>query len=151
MNFKPLLLLNFKPLLTTRCRAYHKDDQAHVEQKNWSVVRSYVGYDRYESAAALVQMRRVYELLRLYVNLYQPVMKLVGKEREGARVHKKYDVARTPYRRAEAAGVMQGEAVAHLEGLMAQWGPLGLRRRLEAELEQLWRLRVRERTEGATG
>ena len=56
----------------------------------------YVGYDRYESAAALVQMRKVYELLRLYVNFYQPVMKLIGKEREGSRVTKRYDEARTP-------------------------------------------------------
>ncbi len=67
----------------TRCRAYHKNDQAHIEQKNWSVVRQFVGYDRYESAAALVQMRKVYDLLRLYANLYQPVMRLIGKEREG--------------------------------------------------------------------
>jgi len=49
----------------TRCRAYHKDDQAHVEQKNWLVVRGFVGYDRFESPAALVQLCRVYELLRV--------------------------------------------------------------------------------------
>ncbi len=126
----------------TRCRAYHKDDQAHVEQKNWSVVRGLIGYDRYESTAALTQMRHVYELVRLEVNGFLPVMKLVGKEREGAKVRKKYDVPRTPYRRAVAAGAMQGEAKAHFDALMAQWGPLGLRRRLEAELEQLWDLRV---------
>ncbi len=135
----------------TRCRAYHKNDQAHVEQKNWSVVRSYVGYDRYESAAALVQMRRVYELLRLYVNLYQPMMKLVGKEREGAKVRKKYDIPKTPYRRAEAAGLMQEGTKARFERQMAEWGPLALRRRLEAELERLWRLRVGNRVQVATG
>ena len=135
----------------TRCRAYHKDDQAHVEQKNWSVVRQLIGYDRYEGGAALAQMRRVYELVRLEVNGYLPVMKLISKEREGAKVRKKYDVPKTPYRRAVAAGAMQEEARAHFEGLMAQWGPLSLRRRLETEVERLWTLRVDEQTKVATG
>ncbi len=135
----------------TRCRAYHKDDQAHIEQKNWSVVRQFVGYDRYESAAALVQMRRVYELLRLYVNLYQPVMKLVGKEREGSRVRKRYDQARTPYRRALEAGVIPDEKKAELERAMAENGPLSLRRRLDAELDKLWHLRAGRQADAATG
>jgi hypothetical protein len=135
----------------TRCRAYHKDDQAHIEQKNWSVVRQFVGYDRYESAAALVQMRRVYELLRLYVNLYQPVMKLVGKEREGSRVRKRYDEARTPFRRALEAGVIAEGGRAELEQLMADDGPLPLRRRIDAELDKLWRLRVGGQIGVATG
>lgn len=135
----------------TRCRAYHKNDQAHVEQKNWSVVRQLIGYDRYESVAALAQMRRVYELVRVEVNGYLPVMKLIGKERVGAKVRKKYDLPRTPYRRAEAAGVMQGEGKATFEGAQAQWGPLALRRRLEAELERLWALRVRGLAELSAG
>ena len=135
----------------TRCRAYHKDDQAHIEQKNWTVVRQFVGYDRYESAAALVQLRRVYEFLRLYVNLYQPVMKLVGKEREGSRVRKRYDEARTRYRRALEAGVIAEEKKAEMERLMAENGPLSLRRRLDAELDKLWRLRVGGQVGVATG
>lgn len=135
----------------TRCRAYHKDDQAHIEQKNWSVVRQFVGYDRYESASALVQMRKVYELLRLYVNLYQPVMKLIGKEREGSRVRKRYDEARTPFRRALEAGVIAGERRAELEQLMDENGPLSLKRRIDAELDKLWRLRVGGQIGVATG
>ena len=75
----------------------------------------------------------------------------MGQEREGAKVRKKYDVPQTPYRRAEAAGLMQGEGKAHFEDLLAQLGPLGLRRQLEAELERLWALRVGERTQVATG
>ncbi len=135
----------------TRSRAYHKDDQAHIEQKNWSVVRAFVGYDRYESSSALVQLRRVYELLRLYVNLYQPTMKLTGKEREGSRVRKRYEEARTPFRRATEAGVIDGARRAELEGLMAAHGPLGLKRRIDAELDKLWRLRVGGQTAVAIG
>lgn len=149
---EPLVKWARKEAITfTRCRAYHKDDQAHVEQKNWSVVRGLIGYDRYESTAALMQMRRVYELVRLHVNGYLPVMKLIGKEREGAKVRKKYDVPTTPYRRALTAGVMGEEARGRFEELLAQWGPLELRHRLETELERLWALRVPERGEAAIG
>ncbi len=135
----------------TRCRAYHKDDQAHVEQKNWAVVRQFVGYDRFESPAALVQLRRVYELLRVHVNFFQPVMKLIGKEREGSKVRKIHDVARTPYRRALASGVVSEGQQTALEALRRAQGPLALRRQLDAELERLWRLRVGARPEEETG
>jgi hypothetical protein len=126
----------------TRCRAYHKNDQAHIEQKNWSVVRRFVGYDRYENGSSLIQLRRIYELLGLYVNLYQPVTKLVGKERCGPRVKKCYDGARTPFGRAVAAGVIPDERRAELERAMAENGPLSLKRRIDAELDKLWRMRV---------
>jgi hypothetical protein len=85
-------------LTLTRCRAYHKNDQAHVEQKNWSVVRQLVGYDRYEGAETVAALEGVYALLHVSVNGYLPVMKLVGKERAGARVRKRYDTPQTPYR-----------------------------------------------------
>lgn len=126
----------------TRCRAYHKNDQAHVEQKNGSVVRQLVGYDRYCTLAALAQLGRVYQLVRLYVNAYLPLMKLTHKERQGSRVSKRYDVPRTPYRRAVEAGVVSSEARTHFEGLLqgVAPGPLSLRRKLVAELEKLWSL-----------
>ena len=59
-----------------------------MEQKNWSVVRRLIGYDRYNSRAALEALNHVYDLVRLYVNFFQPVMKLVDKTRHGAKVHK---------------------------------------------------------------
>lgn len=129
-------------LTFTRCRAYHKNDQAHVEQKNWSVVRQLVGYDRYESPAALAQLERVYEFVREYVDAFQPVMKLVGKERHDAKVRKRYDVPQTPYRRAVAAGVMTTEAQTHWAAVVRERGPMTLRRQMDAALERLWTLRV---------
>jgi len=126
----------------TRCRPYRKNDQAHVEQKNGSVVRQLVGYERYTSPAALKQLGRVYELARLHVNAYLPVMKLVGKEREGARVHKRYDVPSTPYRRALQAGVLSSDAQGCLQTQLRHVapGPLSLRHQLLTELEKLWNL-----------
>ena len=63
----------------TRSRPYKKNDSAHVEQKNWSVVRRLVGYDRYSSKEALTQLNRLYQLVRLYTNFFQPVMQLQQK------------------------------------------------------------------------
>ena len=83
----------------TRSRPYKKNDQAHIEQKNWSVVRRLVGYDRYDSARALAHLNALYDDLRLYVNFFQPSMKLVAKRRVDSKVRKTYDPAQTPYQR----------------------------------------------------
>jgi hypothetical protein len=84
----------------TRSRAYRKNDQAHVEEKNGSVVRRIIGYDRFEGRAAWEALSEIYCVLRLYVNFFQPSLKLLSKTRCGARVTKKYDTAKTPHRRA---------------------------------------------------
>ena len=127
----------------TRSRPYKKNDSCHVEQKNWSVVRRLVGYDRYSSPAALEVLNRLYSLLRLYVNFFQPVMKLVAKTRHGARVHKAYDRARTPYQRLLEAGVLteakQRELAASYQGL----NPVLLLRQINGNLERLWSLAQR--------
>jgi len=86
----------------TRSRSDKKNDSCHVEQKNpdkIGVVRRLVGYDRYSSRAALEALNQVYDLLHLDVNFFQSVMKLVVKTRHGAKVHKVYGMARTPYQR----------------------------------------------------
>ena len=90
----------------TRGRAWKKNDSALVEQKNGAVVRHLVGYDRVASKAAYAQLARVYSLARLHVNFFQPVEKLVSKQRAGARVHRVFDRAQTPYQRLCAAGVL---------------------------------------------
>jgi hypothetical protein len=129
-------------LTFTRCRAYHKNDQAHVEERNGAIVRQTIGYDRYESAAALVQLNRVYGRLRVQVNGVLPAMKLIGKERVGAQVRRRYDVPTTPYRRALALGVVPAEAQARFAAELVAEGPLKRRRELDAALEALWSLRV---------
>ncbi len=83
-------------LTFTRSRPYKKNDQAYVEQKNWSIVRQLVGYERYESASAYQALQALYEVIRLYINFFQPSMKLVAKERVESRVKKTYDQPRRP-------------------------------------------------------
>ena len=124
----------------TRSRSYKKNDSCHVEQKNWSVVRRLIGYDRYNSRAALEALNRVYDLLRLYVNFFQPVMKLVKKTRHGAKVHKIYDTAQTPYQRLLEADVLteakRQEVAATYHGL----NPVLLLKQINENLERLWKL-----------
>jgi hypothetical protein len=124
----------------TRSRAYHKNDGAHVEQKNGAVVRRLVGYDRFASRAADTQLARVYQLARLHVNFFQPVEKLVTKTRNGVRVQRVYDRAQTPYQRRCAAGVLPPAKHHELDALYQRLNPLQLRRDLEVALERLWTL-----------
>jgi hypothetical protein len=83
-------------IIFTRSRSYKKNDSCHVEQKNWTVIRRVIGYDRFSSKAAFKALEDIYTLLRLYINFFQPVSKLVRKSRHGAKVHKLYDTAQTP-------------------------------------------------------
>lgn len=88
-----------KGITFTRTRPYRKNDNCFVEQKNWPVVRQQVGYLRYDTPEELEALRELYSHLRLYVNFFQPQMKLISKTRRGAKVSKRFDVARTPYQR----------------------------------------------------
>ena len=81
----------------TRSRAYRKNDNCYIEQKNYTVVRRAVGYARYDTPQQLRVLNELYGYLRLYTNYFQPVMKLISKQRQGAKVKKKYDEPRTPY------------------------------------------------------
>ena len=129
----------------TRSRPYWKNDQAHVEQKNWSVVRRLIGYGRYESEAALVQLNRVYDLLRIWTNFWQPSLKLIAKERDDltGKSRKTYDAAQTPYRRLLASGLLDDTQQQVLAETFAACGPMALRRQLATAVEQLARLQER--------
>ena len=83
----------------TRGRKNYKNDQCYVEQKNWSIVRKYVGYARYDSIDELNIINELYKHLRLFTNYFLPVMQMQEKLRIGAFVKKRYDTPRTPYQR----------------------------------------------------
>jgi hypothetical protein len=124
----------------TRGRPYKKNDQAHIEQKNWTSVRRLVGYDRYSSKEALAELAAFYSLRRLYVNFFQPIRKLVGKERTGAKVKKQFDEARTPYRRLLAAGALDDVKQKEMAELYAKQNPVKLRNQIDSALNRLWSL-----------
>ncbi len=124
----------------TRCRPYKKNDQAHVEQKNWSIVRQLVGYDRYEGQPACDALAALYQVVRLYTNFFQPTMKLLSKERLGSKVKKTYDVAKTPYQRVLESAQVVDEVKEALRHEYLTLNPLALLRDIEQRQACLWQL-----------
>jgi hypothetical protein len=134
-------------LTFTRSRPYKKNDQAYVEQKNWSVVRQLVGYERYESTSAFEALCALYEVVRLYINFFQPSMKLVSKEHEGSKVKKRYDQAKTPYQRVLESEQVNEEVKARLRQQYALLNPMALLRQMQRLQSVLWKLAAGEPTE----
>jgi len=124
----------------TRSRPYQKNDQAHVEQKNWSVVRHTVGYDRWETEQEFTILESIYDDLRLYINFFQPSFKLIAKERIGNKTIKRYDVAKTPYQRVLERKDISLSAKARLMNLYLQLNPAELRRRIDQKTAKLWKI-----------
>jgi hypothetical protein len=126
----------------TRGRAYKKNDQCFVEQKNGAIVRHFIGYDRYEGERAYRQLTEVYRALRLYVNFFQPSMKLKEKTREGSHVQRRYDAAKTPFQRLVGTEVRSAEQHARLSALFDSLDPVRLLRQLDRLQDALWPLAV---------
>jgi len=124
----------------TRSRPYKKNDQAHVEQKNWSIVRRTVGYDRWESQEEHALLASIYASLRLYTNFFQPVLKLVGKDRVGSKIIKRYDTAQTPYQRVLAVEDIPVEVKAQLINQYLQLNPVQLRKDIDQKVAKLWKI-----------
>lgn len=124
----------------TRSRPYKKNDQAYVEQKNWSVVRNIVGYDRFETEEDLRLLQLVYEYLHAYVNFFQPVMKLLKKERIDGKTVKVYDVATSPFRRVLASNDVDFKHKASLSNLYVRLNPVTLRNAIDLNVGKLWKI-----------
>jgi hypothetical protein len=124
----------------TRSRPYQKNDQAHVEQKNWSVVRHTVGYDRWETKQELVLLESIYDDLRRYINFFQPSLKLIAKERIGNKTIKRYDTAKSPYQRVLERKDIPLEPKAQLAHVYVQLNPAKLRCRIDQKIAQLWKI-----------
>jgi len=132
----------------TRSRPYKKNDQAHVEGKNWTVVRQYVGYMRFEGDLARIALNALYKDLRLYINFFQPMMKLKEKIRVDGKVKKVYDVAQTPYQRVLASPDVSEEAKQKLSEIYPTLNPVKLLDAIEKQLERLWQMHaIRSRQE----
>lgn len=124
----------------TRGRPYKKDDNAHIEQKNWTHVRKLLGYVRYDSATALTAINALYADLRLLQNLFLPSVKLLEKRRVGARLHRRYDAPRTPFERVATCPDVDRATLRALTHLRERLDPLALAARIEQHLTQVFRL-----------
>lgn len=135
-------LLNYcrqESITFTRGRAGKKNDGCFVEQKNYSVVRRAVGYARYDSPAQLRLLNALYERLRLYTNYFQPVMKLVSKERNGAKVKKRHDEPQTPYQRLMKMPDISPEIKKRLQAEYRTLNPAQLKREITELQKKLFR------------
>lgn len=124
----------------TRARSYKKNDSCHVEQKNWSVVRRIIGYHRFSSKKAFDTLENIYIALRLYINFFQPVLKLVKKIRHGARVYKTYDTAQTPYQRMLRNGALSQDKANQLAAIYSALNPKTLLQQIREACQHLWTL-----------
>jgi hypothetical protein len=125
----------------TRGRPYKKDDNAHIEQKNWTHVRKLLGYVRYDSPAAQAAIHALYRReLRLFQNLFLPSVKLLSKERVGARVRRRYDAPRTPLERVLACADLRPDVAAALQRQRDRLDPFALARSIDHHLERIYAL-----------
>ncbi len=125
----------------TRGRPYKKDDNAHIEQKNWTHVRKLLAWDRYDTHEAVAAINDLYRNeLRLWMNLFLPSVKLLKKVRVGSKVRRVYEAARTPFERVKGCPQADPQKMAQLEPLRKRLDPFQLSRTIERKLERISRL-----------
>lgn len=125
----------------TRGRAYKKDDNAHVEQKNWTHVRKLMGYVRYDSPEALSAMNDLYRNeLRLFQNLFQPSVKLAKKVHIGSKLKRVYDPPQTPFQRVCEYPQADPAKVAELKKLLEVLDPFELSKTIDRKLERIYQM-----------
>jgi hypothetical protein len=130
----------------TRSRPYKKNDNCFVEQKNWTHVRRVVGYHRYDSLKEIDLINDIYKNeLRLLKNFFQPVMKLISKERINGRIKRKYDTPKTPYKRLMESKQLTQKEKDQLKKLYESLNPAELKRQLDKKLMMLKKLNQTKR------
>ena len=124
----------------TRARPANKNDGCHVEQENWAVVRTVVGYHRYDTAAELLLLNEIWQLQSKLTNYFYPQQKLVSKVRDGAKVSKKHDKATTPFHRAIDHPTMTVERIVALTRTYSLINPAATQRQIQALTAQLHKM-----------
>lgn len=124
----------------TRSRPYKKNDNCFVEQKNWTHVRKFVGYLRYDTQKELEILNNLYQNeLRLYKNFFQPVIKLKEKIRINGKIIKKYDKAKTPYQRLMESKQVDAQSKRELKKIYESLNPAELKREIDKKLNLLYK------------
>ena len=125
----------------TRSRPYKKNDNAHVEQKNWSHVRQLFGYDRFGDQRLVAMMNDLYaNEWAQYQNHFCPSMKLLDKVRINSKYRKKYDIPQTPYHRVMASERVSEQSKKRLQTVHQQLNPFILKQSIEKKLRRIFKL-----------
>lgn len=138
------------PVNMVRRRPYKKNDNAHVEQKNWTHVRQLFGYDRVEDEELVPLMNEIYQAYwNPILNFFTPVLKLVSKERIGGRIKKKYDDPKSPYKRLLESSYIDEETKANLRNRFHTKNPIFLKKQLDQKLQEFFKrldeIKIRKR------
>lgn len=129
-----------RPVQFTRSRAYKKDDNAHIEQKNWTHVRQWLGYDRLDDPNAVPLMNALYTSeWWLFLNFFCPSVKLIEKKRIASKTVKRYDKPKTPYRRVLESPLVPEEVKCKLKEQYETLNPFDLRKALEEKLKKIFK------------
>jgi len=128
-----------RPVAFTRSRPYHKDDNAHVEQKQWTHVRQIFGYERFHRPELVPLMNNLYRLewSRLQ-NFFCPTMKLLHKQRIGARYHRRHDLPKTPCQRLLESPHVSPETKQQLRRTLETLDPFEIRNQMERKLRKIF-------------
>ena len=128
----------------TRGRPYKKDDNAHIEQKNWTHVRKLLGYGRYDTEQAVDAVNVLYRgELRLFQNLFQPSVKLLGKTRVGSKLRRRYDTPAAPLDRVARSAHADRTRLSALTAARLQLNPFVLSAAIETDLNRIWLMRTK--------
>jgi hypothetical protein len=125
-----------QPVQFTRSRAYHKDDNAHIEQKNWTHIRQWLGYDRLDNPKVVSLLNNLYtKEWRLFHNFFCPSVKLIAKERIGSKTVKRYDSPKTPYQRIMDSPHIKESLKRSLSNQLENLNPFMLRKTMDKKLK----------------
>jgi len=146
INHHLLAWCHKREITFTRSRPGNSNDGAHVEQKNWAVVRTVAGYHRYDTPAELLLLNKIWVLQSLITNYFLPQQKLISKVRDGAKVTKKYDLATTPHRRAQAHKKVTEQDKTIMTDTLADVNPAAVQRQIQALTSELLTLTTSKAT-----
>ena len=128
-----------QPVLFTRSRAYRKDDNAHIEQKNWTHIRQWLGYERFDDPALVPLLNELYRTeWRLFHNFFCPSVKLLEKERTGSKTYKRYDKPKTPCQRVMESSHIPRKTKIALTAQLRSLNPFVLREAMEIKLKKIF-------------
>jgi hypothetical protein len=132
-----------EPVHFTRARAYNKNDNSHIEEKNWTIVRQYIGYDRLDKTAQLEMLNNLYrEKLNYFINYFLPSVKLISKQRIGARIKKKYDKPKTPFQKLFESKYIDRDKKLELLRIFDRLNPFKLQESIKKGISSIVKLSV---------
>jgi hypothetical protein len=130
-----------QPVQFTRSRAYHKNDNAHIEQKNWTHVRQWLGYHRFDNPEVVPLLNNLYKTeWRLFQNFFCPSVKLIAKQRIASKTIKRYDSPKTPYQRVMESPYITKEVKRSLTDQLQKLNPFHLRKEIEKKLKKIFQI-----------